>query len=85
MLALAMSTHSAVWGGVTMIVFGLGTAPAMMLTGVSGRLMGLATRRWLYAAAAWCLVLTGVISVARGVSFLSVGDKPASGCPICQQ
>ena len=84
MLALAMSTHSVAWGGLTLIVFGLGTAPAMMLAGVSGRLMGLATRRRLYAAAAWSLVLTGAVSVARGVSFLSIGDKPAAGCPVCR-
>jgi sulfite exporter TauE/SafE len=79
-----MSTHSVLGGGITMVVFGLGTAPAMMVAGLSGRLMGLATRRWLFAAAAWCLVATGVISVARGASFLSIGDKPASGCPMCQ-
>src|SRR5262245_25993953 len=36
MLALAMSTRSVVWGGVTMVVFGLGTAPAMILAGISG-------------------------------------------------
>lgn len=84
MLALAMSTHSVILGGLTMVVFGFGTAPAMMLAGLSGRLMSLATRRWLYASAAWCLVLTGVVSVARGVSFLSIGDKPAAGCPLCR-
>ena len=84
MLALAMSSHSVLVGGITMVVFGLGTAPAMMLAGLSGRWRGLATRRWLYAAAAWCLVLTGVVSVARGVSFVSPGDKPASGCPMCR-
>ena len=48
MLALAMSSHSVVLGGATLIVFGLGTAPAMMLAGVSGRLMGLAMHRRLY-------------------------------------
>jgi sulfite exporter TauE/SafE len=84
MLALAMSTHSVVWGGTTLVVFGLGTAPAMILAGVSGRLMGLAARRWVYAAAAWCLVLTGLVSIARGASFLSFGDKPPAGCPMCQ-
>jgi uncharacterized protein len=84
MLALAMSTHSVLGGGITMVVFGLGTAPAMMLAGISGQLIGLATRRWLFTAAAWCLVVTGLISMARGTSFLSVGDKPASGCPLCR-
>jgi sulfite exporter TauE/SafE len=84
MLALAMSTHSAAWGGVTMVVFGLGTAPAMIMAGLSGRLIGIATRQWLYAAAAWCLVFTGAISIARGVSFLSTGDQSSGGCPLCR-
>lgn len=83
MLALAMSTHSVWWGGATLVVFGLGTMPAMMLAGMSGRLMGLATRQRLYAAAAWCLVLTGMFSIARGVSFLSLDNMPSAGCPMC--
>jgi sulfite exporter TauE/SafE len=66
-LALAMSTHSVVLGGNDLVVFGMGNRSAMMIAGVSGRLMGLATRRWLYAVAAWCLILTGVVSVVRGV------------------
>jgi len=85
MLALATSTHSILLGGATLMVFGLGTAPAMILAGVSGRLLSLATRRGLYAAAAWCLILTGVVSIARGVSFISHGDQPAAGCPICRE
>jgi sulfite exporter TauE/SafE len=83
MLALATSTHSLLLGTVTMIVFGLGTAPAMILAGLSGRIAGLATRRWLFAAAAWCLILTGLVSVARGVSFLSIRGEPPAGCPMC--
>jgi len=83
MLALAMGTHSMLLGGIMMVIFGLGTAPAMMLAGVSGRLIGLATRRWIYMAAAWCLVLTGVVSVARGVSFMSSTERSAASCPLC--
>jgi len=83
MLALAMSTHSVVRGGTILVIFGLGTAPAMMLAGVSGRLVGLATRRWLYAAAAWCLVFTGVVSVARGLTVFATTDKSAARCPLC--
>ena len=84
MLALATSTHSLPLGALTMIVFGLGTAPAMILAGLSGRIIGVATRRWLFAAAAWCLILTGLVSVARGVSFFSISGPP-TGCPMCQQ
>jgi sulfite exporter TauE/SafE len=85
MLALAMSTHSVLWGGLTMIVFGLGTAPAMMAIGLAGRLINVATRRRLLTAAAWCLAFAGVVSVARGISFISTGDKPVAGCPLCRQ
>jgi uncharacterized protein len=85
MLALAMSTHSVVWGGLVMIVFGLGTAPAMIAVGMCGRLVNIATRRRLLATAAWCLVLTGVVSTIRGVAFVTAGDKPAAGCPMCRQ
>jgi sulfite exporter TauE/SafE len=84
-VALATSTHSIPLGMATMVVFGLGTAPAMVLAGLSGRVVGLATRRRLFAAAAWCLVLTGLISVARGVSYLSTDNQPPAGCPLCQQ
>lgn len=83
MLALAVSSRSIVWGGATMMVFGLGTVPAMLLAGVSGWLMDLATRRRLYGLAAWCLILTGGISVVRGVSFLRLGREQAPGCPLC--
>lgn len=83
MLALATSTGSIALGGITMVVFGLGTAPIMILAGLGGQLMSLTTRRWLFAAAAWCLLLTGGISVARGISFLAIADQPAAGCPLC--
>lgn len=83
MLALAMSTHNMILGGTILTVFGMGTAPAMILAGVSSRLIGLATRRWLYAAAAWCLVLTGMVSIARGITFLSTAGQAAANCPLC--
>ena len=85
MLALATSTHSLLLGATTMIVFGLGTAPAMMLAGLGGRLVSLTSRRWLFAAAAWCLILTGMVSVVRGISFISIDNQPRPGCPMCQK
>jgi sulfite exporter TauE/SafE len=85
MLALAASTHSIAWGGLAMVVFGLGTAPLLIALGLGGRWLGLATRRWLYAAAAWCLVLTGAVSIGRGAMYLSLPGRPAAGCPHCAQ
>jgi sulfite exporter TauE/SafE len=85
MLALAASTYSPLLGGATLAVFGLGTAPLLILAGLAGRLLGLATRRWIYAAAAWCLVLTGAVTIARGATHFSLAGAPAAGCPLCSQ
>ncbi len=83
MLALATSHNSLVAGSLAMMVFGLGTAPAMMLAGLGGRVIGLAARRRLLLVAAGCLILTGMISVGRGMLYLSLEDRPAAGCPAC--
>jgi sulfite exporter TauE/SafE len=83
MLTLAASTHHVLLGGVTMLVFGLGTTPLLVLAGTTGQLLSLASRRWLFAAAAWCLMLTGVVSIVRGAAHLSWGERPAAGCPLC--
>lgn len=83
MLAMAASTHHLLWGGAIMLTFGLGTMPLLVLAGVGGHFMTMSCRRWLYSAAAWCLIATGVISVVRGASHLSFHGKPAAGCPMC--
>lgn len=86
MLALAAATRNPLLGAATMLAFGLGTAPLMVATGLGGSLLSLAARKRLYVAAAWCLVLTGAISVVRGASFLNLrADEPiAEACPLCQ-
>lgn len=83
---VAMAASSAnLWVGLaTMVAFGLGTAPLMILTGVGGSLLNLAARRHLFRVAAWCVVLTGAISIGRGAGFIHIPglyDKP--GCPLC--
>lgn len=83
MLALAVSTHHVVSGALLMIVFGLGTTPMMIVAGLGGRLLSLSMRRYIFVVAAWCLLLTGAVSIVRGASFLAMpGEKPA-GCPFC--
>jgi sulfite exporter TauE/SafE len=84
MLALAASTRDVVQGLVAMVAFGLGTVPAMAAAGLGGSLLGLAARRRLHSVAAWCLVLTGLISIARGVGHVSFSQAPPSGCPFCE-
>lgn len=83
MLALAASTHGIGTGLGTMIAFGLGTVPAMVAAGLGGSILGVAARRQLHAVAAWCLVLTGAVSIARGAGFLSAFGVEPTGCPFC--
>jgi sulfite exporter TauE/SafE len=84
MLANAASTTNLATGGMTMAVFGLGTAPVMMLTGFSGSLLSASHRSRLFHLAGWCVVITGVITLARGLTGLQpwITGQPPS-CPLC--
>ncbi len=83
-LALAASTAGP-WGGwLTMVCFGLGTVPLMVLTGCGGSLLNLSTRVRVLQIAAWCVVLTGGLSIARGMGYLNLAGEVAAGsCPLC--
>lgn len=83
MVALAASTHAMLTGMAVMVVFGLGTAPLMILAGLGGSLMRLSWRKPLFRLAACCLIFTGAISVARGVGFLLIPTSPTTTCPLC--
>ena len=83
MLTLAASTQDTLWGMVVMALFGLGTAPVMMLTGCSGSILGLVARRRLLYWAAWCVVLTGTLTIARGFGVTLPGLWNGPKCPIC--
>lgn len=84
-LALATSSGHVGLGLLTMVSFGLGTVPVMVLTGCGGSLMSLALRRRVFQAAAWCVVVAGMISIARGAGFLDIpGWHEPTGCPACQ-
>jgi len=54
-------------GMLTMLAFGLGTFPAMLLMGGIGRLFAPAWRRYSVRAAAGFIVLIGVITLARAL------------------
>jgi sulfite exporter TauE/SafE len=83
-LALAISTGTLVHGLLTMAVFGLGTLPVMVILGCGSSLLSLHSRRRLFQIAAWCIVLTGVLSVYRAVVFIQrFGLIEPSGCPLC--
>lgn len=83
-LALATSAREVPAGAMRMAAFGLGTVPLMVLTGTGGSLLSLAARRQVYRAAAWCVVLTGALSVVRGFGFLNyAGFTDEIGCLLC--
>lgn len=83
-VALAASSGDMFMGALLMAVFGTGTAPIMILTGCGGSLLSLAARKQLFRVAAWCVVLTGLVSIARGIGFVEIpGWTVAAGCPMC--
>jgi hypothetical protein len=83
-VALAASSGDLMRGGVTMTLFGLGTLPVMALVGCGGQVLSAAARQHVFRIAAWCVVLTGIVSVVRGLGFLPLFGGPAEpGCPMC--
>ncbi len=82
---LKASSAGGIWQGwLTMAVFGSGTIPLMLLLGYGGKLLSLSGRARLFQIAAWCIVLTGVISIARGAAQLGTNTPEASPtCPLC--
>jgi sulfite exporter TauE/SafE len=70
-LALAASSGSAPWGALTMLAFGLGTAPALMaLAYLSARLRGVQNARWMYRARVALGLAVALMSVVEGARAL---------------
>jgi len=83
-LALAVSGGTMGRGMAVMACFGLGTMPLLTLFGLGTSLAGLALRQRMLQAAAWCIVLTGAFSIARGSGALtSSGSQAELTCPFC--
>jgi sulfite exporter TauE/SafE len=84
-VALAASSGHLWYGAATMALFGLGTLPVMTLVGAGGLFLRLALRRRILTVAAWCVALTGLLSIIRGLGFAHIpGLFEAPGCPLCQ-
>ena len=64
--AKAAATGSLVGGMLTMLFFGLGTLPAMVLTGLAAHLISAKLRARIYKIAAILVVLLGLLTVLRG-------------------
>ena len=84
-LLKAGSSGSLWMGWLTMVAFGLGTIPLMVLVGYGGRFLSVTNRTRLLQVAAWCVVLTGAISVARGATQLEAKSVVETApCPLCE-
>ncbi|MCA9056350.1 MAG: sulfite exporter TauE/SafE family protein, partial [Planctomycetaceae bacterium] len=83
-LALAAARTNPLEGMAVMTAFGLGTIPLMVLTGIGSTLLSAVTRQRLLRAAAWCVVLTGMLTVVRGAGFLrAASEAETPACPFC--
>jgi uncharacterized protein len=83
-LLKAGSTGNMGIGMLTMLAFGLGTLPLMILVGYGGKYLPLVSRAHLFRVAAWCVVVTGAISIARGaVQFHTAEQSSQPACPFC--
>lgn len=87
-VSLAASSSDLLHGLTIMLAFGAGTVPIMVVTGCGPSLLTWSARQWLWKAAAWSVVLTGLLTIGRGAAFLqaAVQSKPAAtACPFCSK
>ena len=84
---LKAGSSGGIWmGWLTMASFGLGTIPLMVLIGYGGQFLATVHRARVFHIAAWCIVLTGAISIARGVAQLNPpADAVTADCPFCAE
>jgi sulfite exporter TauE/SafE len=67
-----------------MALFGAGTGPLMMLAGTGGSLLSHIGRRNVLRVSACCILLTGCVSIARGLLFVQLVDAPeVVRCALC--
>lgn len=70
--AKAVASGSLLGGMLTMLVFGLGTLPAMVMTGMISGKIPIKLRSIIYRIAAGLVVLLGVVTLLRGVDALGI-------------
>jgi sulfite exporter TauE/SafE len=68
--AKAAATQSIFGGMLTMFIFGIGTLPAMILTGLTANLISQKTRSRLYRFAAILVTVLGILTILRGIDVL---------------
>jgi sulfite exporter TauE/SafE len=83
-LALAAGSGSLWRGAAIMALFGAGTIPLMVLTGIGAALLSWRARSNLLRVAACCVIITGLVTVGRGVAWASWRESAESPrCPFC--
>lgn len=82
-LALAASSQQPLVGAAMMSVFAAGTIPLMLLVGVGASRLRPAVRQGLMFLAVASIVVTGGLSMARGVKALATNE--AARCPYCRR
>jgi sulfite exporter TauE/SafE len=84
-LALAAGTGHPITGAMVMMCFGLGTFPMLLLTGIGLSFATQRVRRDLLRLAAISVVVTGLMTFARGAVLLTRGPDTAdaSTCALC--
>jgi len=85
-LALATSSASIWKGPLLMTAFGMRTVPVMLVTGAGFTVASLKMRQKLMKAAAVCVLISGVRTIARGMVFAanSSTEKPQEACLFCE-
>jgi sulfite exporter TauE/SafE len=68
--AKAAATQSFFGGMLTMLAFGLGTFPAMFLSGMTAHLISSRLRRRLYRIAAYLVIILAIFTILRGIDSL---------------
>jgi len=81
-LALAAATADMLHAALVMALFGLGTVFPLLITGLLGGVLSARGRRSILRVAAWCMVLTGGLTLTRGILFLAF-TPAGDNCPYC--
>jgi len=82
-LALAASAGNIFAGAGVMALFGLGTIPALILTGMSGSLLNQVWRQRCFRVAALCMIMTGLLALWQGVNTIAGSLDEEVSCPFC--
>lgn len=83
-LALSASTGHPGRGAIVMLCFGLGTVPILLIAGAGLSFAAVGVRRRLLRVAAVSVLITGLMTVSRGLQLaISTEQQQGPACPLC--